>query len=67
MQAATADPVAPPADAFLQLRTRLGVRSGDLNPAPSWLARGYLQALEGRLELASRGLDFADSLALDCD
>lgn len=60
--------LAPPADAFLRLRTRLGlplaeVAAGARAQLACWLARGWVRLIDGRMELTSRGLNFADSMA----
>jgi putative oxygen-independent coproporphyrinogen III oxidase len=59
---------APPADAFLRLRTRLGLPLAEVPPqamscTAQWLARGWVRLAAGRLEVTSRGLNFADAMA----
>lgn len=65
---ALAGGVAPPADAFLRLRTRLGVPLSGIPAAArpqvaQWLARGWIRLERGRMELTTRGLNFADGMA----
>lgn len=60
--------LAPPADAFLRLRTRLGLPLAEAMACAQpylagWFARGWVRLVDGRLELTSRGLNFADSMA----
>jgi oxygen-independent coproporphyrinogen-3 oxidase len=55
--------LAPPADRFLQLRTRLGLLQHGVQVPPSWVMRGWVKLHSGRIELTSRGLDFADLMA----
>jgi putative oxygen-independent coproporphyrinogen III oxidase len=60
--------IAPPADAFLRLRTRLGLplaeaTTGARPRLAEWLARGWVRLVDGRMEVTSRGLNFADSMA----
>lgn len=60
--------LAPPADAFLRLRTRLGLPLAEVAAAArpqlaGWLARGWVRLVDGRMEVTSRGLNFADSMA----
>jgi oxygen-independent coproporphyrinogen III oxidase len=60
--------LAPPADTFLRLRTRLGLPlaeavAGAQPLLSGWLARGWVRLIDGRLEVTSRGLNFADSMA----
>ncbi|MCH7471751.1 hypothetical protein IIA79_02225 [bacterium] len=55
--------MAPPADRFLQLRTRRGILLDGLSVPPAWITKGWVRLEEGRLEVTARGLDFADLLA----
>lgn len=55
--------LAPPADGFLQLRTRLGLLRSRAHVPSSWITRGWVQLCSGRMEITSRGLDFADLMA----
>jgi len=54
---------APRADGFLQLRTRLGLWHCGAHVPSSWVMRGWVKLHSGRIELTSRGLDFADLMA----
>lgn len=54
---------APPADRFLQLRTRLGIAAQAAAIDPAWLSKGWGRLRDGRYEPTARGLSFADLLA----
>jgi oxygen-independent coproporphyrinogen III oxidase len=59
--------LAPPADTFLQARTRLGLAGTPAGLLPEWVARGWLAARSGGWGVTSRGLNFAERLALELD
>jgi len=54
---------APPADAFLRLRTRAGMPAAELRIDPQWIARGWVVIRDGQAMITPRGLQFADLLA----
>jgi oxygen-independent coproporphyrinogen-3 oxidase len=54
---------APPADAFLRLRTRAGLPLVAARIDPRWIERGWVRPAAGMLEVTSAGLNFADTLA----
>ena len=57
---------APPPDAFLQLRLRLGLESGPAKIDPQWIANGWLKRdTGGRYMVTRRGMNFADAMAVE--
>jgi len=53
----------PPADTFMQLRTRLGMEHPPSLLPQEWFRNGWVRHSHGRLEVTSAGLDFADLLS----
>jgi oxygen-independent coproporphyrinogen III oxidase len=59
--------IAPPADTFLQARTRLGLNADQRRLLPLWIKRGWLRQRSGGWTVTSRGLNFAEQLARELD
>ncbi len=51
---------APPADLFMQMRTRLGTRLNGHAVDPRWITDGLLRVQGGHIVVTSKGLAFAD-------
>ncbi len=58
---------APPADAFLRMRNRLGPERSGMAIKPGWITDGLMDIHEGRLEVSSRGLNLSEQYALEMD
>ncbi len=56
---------APPADTFLRVRTKLGLPGAVSGLKPEWYTRGWIKPGPTGWVLTSRGLNFAEQLALE--
>lgn len=56
---------APSPDAFLQLRLRLGLEAMQAKIDPQWIANGWLKHCAGRYQVTRRGMNFADTMAVE--
>ena len=59
--------LAPPADVFLQLRTRLGISGSQGCPRNRWQSHGWIKPRTNGWEVTKRGLNFAERIALEID